>query len=408
MKLRIHEFLLPICVLLTPLMSLYISLIGRPRIAFDIFYNRYWIDDARSGFFATIIATIILSITVVLIFLRRPSEKIAIESLIPSAYLETLLALVVLSLIASYQSWGLFDCGKVLLFFAVCFSFRRGGVTQESFETTARFVFASYVIALTFPLVFWSISWTPCRDDKCNIAGILLNSFFQSENALSIYVLTSIVFLRNLKSARYKLVGYFLAITLSYLSGSRFGFAAVVILVVCILLRKDRILFIAPILFLSLSLFFFAFGTGQDLTGRGYIFNAIRELWIASPIFGIGSGGPQEIFERGLVLGYVPYNEQNQMAHMLAQFGLFPTALFLMITLYVCIKFGSQPQQSTNNLKAQISLPLLAASFAFVTEAPVSFSTANPSFWILAIIFARFPRTELEDYRTENSSKRIP
>jgi len=386
-RFRFADFVLPTAIISTPIVAAIITIFGRPTVVLDAFYNRVWKDDARSGLVAAVIVAALLVMVLTLSALRNKVEEINIgQSLLSQNYLLVIFFVALISVVSNFTSWGLFGVAKVLLFFWTVFVLTRSGITVSSFKLTSALVFLSYILALVFPILSSANSWKTCREDKCSIAGSLLTSFFQSENALSLYVLTTVYFLKYLERRWQRLTGYTLALVLTYLSGSRLGLIVVVIVVALLVLRKTQLLTPAPLVLSGISLAFFLFTSGADLTGRGSIFRAVREIWLANPILGVGPNATQLAFERGMVIGFIPYNEQTQIAHLLAHYGLIAAVLFLGIVLAL---LRSRAQISNSESLKALVTPFLITSLAFATESPLSFTIDCPSFWVLAILFAR-------------------
>ena len=414
MKLRFADLVLPASILITPIASSIITIYGRPTVVLDAFYNRVWQDDARSGLLAALICTFLLSIVLAVAAIRLRSENVIGSRLISQNYLISLLFAVLISVVANYTSWGIFGVAKVFIFFWVAYTFSSSGVTIKSFSTSSFLVLLSYISMAVFPLVSPSNSWKICRDDKCTVTGSLLTSYFQSENALSLYVLTTVYFLRFLEKRWHRVFGYLLALGLTYLSGSRLGVFVVVIVLILLISGKVKILFWAPPTLLALSAGFFVFGNGSDLTGRGSIFSAVREIWLSSPLFGVGPNATQLAFERGMVIGFIPYNEQTEVAHILAHYGSIAALLLLGI---IFVLFRSR--KKINRVASYFALvaPFLVTSLAFATESPVSFTIDCPSFWVVALLFAKIStldknEEDLEsvflDNQSANPYKRSP
>jgi hypothetical protein len=404
LKVRFADLLLPLAILITPISAGIVTLYGRSTVVFDAFYNRVWQDESRSGLLAAVLGAAILIAVLTIASTRIPVEQFVGSRLFSTNFLMALTFVCLLSVAANYSSWGMFGVVKVLIFFWVTIVLFVSGITANSFKIASQLVLLSYLALMVFAIISPSNSWKPCREDKCTVAGSLLTSFFQSENSVSLYVLTTVYFLRFLQKRWHRGAGYFLALVLSSLSGSRIGVIAVVLVVLLLVFKKTNILVWAPIAFLALSSAIFAFGTGADFTGRGAIFSAVREIWMSSPIFGVGPIATQLAFERGLVIGFVPYNEQTQVAHLLAQYGL------LVLVLFVAV-IGTLLRQknlirSTNSLLA-ITAPFLITSLAFVTESPASFTIDSPSFWVVAILFSKVAGKSSKDKLGEFSESVI-
>jgi hypothetical protein len=393
-KLRFADLLLPAAVTAAPATSLIISIFGHPTVVLDAFYNRVWQDDTRAGFLAAAITTVILLAVLIVVSLRQRFEIIEGKNLLSQHPLLFLSFSVLISLLSNYQSWGIFGIAKVLIFFWIAIAFFRSGLSFNSFRITALIVFSSYVLAIIYPLLFVQNAWKQCRDDKCNFVGSLLTSFFQSENALSLYVLSTLFFLKFLNNKRYRAIGYCLALLLTYLSGSRLGFITVAVVVALITFKKTKILAWAPLTFLASSFFIFIFGNGEDFTGRGSVFSAVREIWAASPLLGVGPNATQTAFERGLVIGFIPYNEQTESAHLLAHYGILGTLIFIAV---VFILLRSRKAINQSDSLSSLATPFLITSLGFVTEASASFTLDCPSFWVVALLFAKISNTDEKD-----------
>jgi len=411
MKTRFADYLLPVAIIITPLAAAIISIYGRPTVVLDAFYNRVWQDDARSGLIAAAISAGILAILLVLSTIRIRFEEIKDNYLLSTNIFLTLLFLVGISVLSNYQAWGVFGIFKLLLFFWISFVFLRSGLTQKSFHISSIVVLVSYLLIAIFPIFSPLNSWKICRDDKCTISGSLLTSFFQSENALSLYVLTTIFFIRFLERNWQRWSGYLLAFILTYFSGSRLGLAVVVIVVLLLVFNKRFVLVISPLVAMIVSATLFFLGRGSDITGRGFIFSAVKEIWLANPIFGVGPNASQTAFEKGMVIGFIPYNEQTEVAHLLAHYGLLVTMVFVgMILILLRSSSTILGDQALFSLVA----PFLIASLAFVTESPASFTIDCPSFWVLSLLFAKVDFADsagfegVDSFQSANPYKRSP
>ena len=386
MKVRFADLLLPLAILITPISAGIVTLYGRSTVVFDAFYNRVWLDENRSGLLAAILGAAMLVVVLTIASSRFQVEQFVGSRLFSTNFLMALFYVCLISVAANFSSWGLFGVVKVLIFFWITAVLFVSGISANSFKIASQLVLISYSAILMFAVVSPSLSWKPCREDKCTVAGSLLTSFFQSENSVSLYVLSTVYLMRFLQKRWQRGAGYVLALVLSSLSGSRVGLIAIALVVVVLVFRKTNVLVWAPITFFALSGAIFAFGTGADFTGRGAIFSAVREIWLSSPIFGVGPIATQLAFERGLVIGFVPYNEQTQVAHLLAQYGILVLILFVAV-LGTLLRKRYLIRRSDSLLA--ITAPFLITSLAFVTESPASFTIDAPSFWVVAILFAK-------------------
>ncbi len=408
MKVRFADLILPISIILTPISAAIVTLYGRSTVVLDAFYNRVWQDDTRSGLIAAVLSAGILIALLTISTTRIRHESVEGERFFSQNFLLAIIVVSVVSVLANYSSWGIFGIVKVLIFFWVASILFTSGITPKSFKIASTFTILSYFALAIFAIVSPTNSWKLCREDKCTVAGSLLTSFFQSENSVSLYVLTTVYFLKFLSNRRYRALGYGLAIILTILSGSRIVIIAAALVIAILILKKTRILVWAPIVFLATSAAIFTFGSGADFTGRGAIFSAVREIWMASPIFGVGPIATQLAFERGLVIGFIPYNEQTQVAHLLAHYGVLVFSLFVGI---VIILLRSRKRILLSEPLLALAAPFFITSFAFVTESPVTFSIDSPSFWVLAILFARVQPgsmwgSDLETNDSKNQSAR--
>jgi len=386
MKFRSVDSLLPISIMLTPFVSSMIALFGHPRIVFDAFYNRVWQDDSKIGFYSAILAASILVMALIWVFTRASIETITGTGVLGENFLLFLGLSVLISVGFNFHVWGFYGLAKVAIYFGLCLAFLKIGITRRSFEVSGSLVLFSYFLILAFPLVSGQNSWTGCREDKCTALGNLFTSFFQSENALALYVLTTMYFVTFLRNKKLVALGFVLSPLLCYLSGSRIGFASALLVALIFLLKKGQVLIWGPAIFSIGSLFLFATGTGSDLTGRGNIFESVRQIWLSSPIFGVGPGATQSAFQKGLVVGFVPFNEQTEIAHVLAEFGLIVCLVFVCLLFLVTTK-GRKFDK--DGIQAATITPFLIASLAFITEVTVSFSIESTSFWISALLFAK-------------------
>jgi len=136
LKLRYADLILPLAVLISPLAAAIITIVGRPRVVLDSFYNRVWEDNSRVGFLAAIIGTLLLVIVLLISSVRLRFEELRGQNILSSNFFIALLFVVLISVVSNYSSWGLFGMAKVFVFFWCTYLLLRSGLSRFSFRIT--------------------------------------------------------------------------------------------------------------------------------------------------------------------------------------------------------------------------------------------------------------------------------
>lgn len=266
-----------------------------------------------------------------------------------------------------------------------------------------------------FSVFFWITTWAfvlvdpeagskVCREDKCSPAGFLLMGYMQHEQTMALFsalLLPTLAFLPRVVRTPALVLGL---VTIAA-TGSRTGFLAGAVGVLAFwalvplrgkgeaywivrrLATARPLLAMLPVVATLASLGLLLLLPPRAFTGRGQIWQRVRESVADRPWFGPGRGTLEHGYAMG-ELDWVAWTEHNVAGHLLTVGGVVVLLLFLIGMLQLGF------QSLTSGGFAAI-LVLLPAATAAGTEVVWSFDLlASVSAWtlVLAVLLAPMSR----------------
>lgn len=262
----------------------------------------------------------------------------------------------------------------------LCMGF--GPLTGRSLSRVGYVTGAVAASLVLFAVVSPAEGFDACRPDKCSIAGGFLRGYFPQENVVALFLvalLPTVAFIgpRLIRNAVLTLV-----VVSVLMTGSRTSMAAMVFALLAVVLIRRRadparahgdsakVLALVPLLSFAASVITVFLVSGLSLTGRGYIFEIVRDAWVESPLLGPGREVVTEAYSRSQAWWYIAH-EHGQGAYVLAQSGIVGGALFLaclMVLILACWRSrGPVP-----------ALFALVPAIGFQTEPVWEFTLSSP------------------------------
>jgi len=248
-------------------------------------------------------------------------------------------------------------------------------------------------------------SQIPCRTDKCGIFGGLYTGFFATENAAAALVVLLLPAAVAIQRVPRLLLSFACSAMFVLASGSRTALINLVIVSIFVVVyrrraakssRNDhmkisRIWLLLPVSFFTASAYVFTFYSGDQLTGRGRIYSAIREqLSLESLLIGSGPETVLEAYRAGFFGRFQPFGEHGQVPHLIVYAGLPAAVLFLSALLLMLFA----PTRVTVLQTAAVGL-LVAASLQFVTEPGWTLNPRNLQFLLMLLSMGLFSSTDV-------------
>jgi hypothetical protein len=294
----------------------------------------------------------------------------------------------ILSIIWNFSSWPI---QHLATFFAFCLC--TAAAFRASVSESLVRLLSNISISVVFVTVIFSISnpeyaIAPCRPEKCNEAGFLLNGFFPHENFLAMFLLASIAFALSIRNLWYRgaLLGVYSA--LIYLTSSRAALLAILVFLILWFTKKLKLLiFVIPMALVS-SASVFIFIRGTDLTDRGLIYSA---LWTELQDKWIFGGGPltlEKAFAHGNLPGFLPSHEHGVAPHVITKLGIL---VFVSLFVYLVLAVWVNRNVPWKNYKVTLLSPMGLLFLMAATETALQLAATAPfSFaWYLFVSLSR-------------------
>jgi hypothetical protein len=228
----------------------------------------------------------------------------------------------------------------------------------------------------------------PCRADKCGIFGSLFIGYLFQENAAARLVVLLIPTAWVIPSRTYLAAtligaGIWVGATGSRTSYSTYGVAVLAVLVLrwanrtCDRSpwRPNAAIRAIPIIMLTVSTWAFLTAAGDDFTGRGRIWQGIRNALAG---WGLVTGsGPETVSH--LQIGFFPVGEHGQAPHLLVNTGAPGLIFFALALASIMVKREWSPTQATTLVLA------LCLSTQFVTEVALTMDTRTIPYALLLL-----------------------
>lgn len=215
-----------------------------------------------------------------------------------------------------------------------------------------------------------------CRSDKCGVFGSLFTGFYYTENSAAQLVLVLLPAAIATRSRVRLAISLMLAALFVLATGSRTSLVGLVLASAFIVLYRPseglplsrrtglRLWASAPIFALAVSTAVFLTFSGEELTGRGYIYAGIRsQLRGYALIIGSGPGTMKRVFETNMLGTFEAIGEHGEASHLLVESGFVGFAL-------VAIGLFALPLARAQWTTGQVAAVGFAvtASLQFVTE----------------------------------------
>jgi hypothetical protein len=237
-----------------------------------------------------------------------------------------------------------------------------------------------------------------CRDDKCGVFGSLYVGFFYTENAAAMFIVLLLPALITVASRTRLLCSLSVATLALWATGSRTSLVDLAVVCIFVLWYRRSVLErrtrtipwfwrLIPAGAFAASLFAFLTLSGDELTGRGWIFAGIREeLQGYSLLVGSGPNTMERLFQVRSVT-FEAVGEHGLVPHYAVQTGV--VGLVIFAVAMAVLAFDARPWSPGQ--VAAFGL-LLAASLQAVTEPGWMLSSRTINFAVLLLAIGLFRR----------------
>ena len=373
-----------------PVLQFVTTVIDNTNIYMDVQGRQYWTFSSNYSLYLRYIYFLLILILVFIEFiqlLRAESTGFPSHSFSPSGLFFFLFVLCV-QILNSVPYKDLLG--------TVCLGFFLILKSRDSFKLWHKLLqvyVVSALIIIGFIIVDWSSSWNACRGIKCGVFGNgLLKSFFGHENALGFYLAVG-SFLIYCISQRFRKALIFFASILILATGSKISYIMLILSWGCsrrINLATPRLISFFPCIFLFISGVTFYLVSGSGLSGRGYIYDFVKNSFLQHPLLGQNRVKLQESFFNGQSnFNFLATHEHGQVPYILFQFGL----IGLIIFVFVFLKLANF--QKNTVLKISV-IPLTVVSCGFATEELLTPSIFGWFAWTLVVYFG-YSQTNLNN-----------
>ena len=378
---KILDFLLILLFWFAPTQAMVSAIIGGAVRQRDIFGQLVWVENGNAStyveyFFLAMVSVLLFTLALSKLFHKTFAEKEPTRGLFIAVIL-----LVAVSTIFNLQSWNISDLARTVLFFSVGVSFI-GHVISERTLTLMRFsAIALLVLIGVFASLRPDYAFNECRDDKCSPFGSLMNSFLPHENYLALVMLACLPLLLGV--VRTWLRNTSVAVCLVYIlaSGSRVAYLAVGVYSLLVVARKTKWAIALPPVTVVFSLIILFSLTGNDVTGRGTIYQFIRERLQTGWVLGSGPNTLIDAYQSGQI-AFLAYHEHGFAPYLLDRYGAIVFLAVFSYFLAVAVKLWKNPLVLT---KLERWLPMSMISLSFASETPLQFTISGPFVWVLAL-----------------------
>lgn len=388
--------ILPLLFLTSPLSSAVSAIVDGATKARDFQGRWSWITTSNySSVFITYFAYLIFGLSLAVIARDLLGEKRIYK--MPYLLIAAPVSVLICQLLRSDYSTSLNTLGAVVVLAATAVL----GVDKRDIKLLAHLALFVALATILFTVLNPERAIIPCRIDKCTVLDGLLTSFFPQENVLAIFMIIGLVVVMfGLKGAP-RALGAILLITLITLSGSRtVTIASIVIAMLSLSINyvKNssgqawiRVLSgaVAISLFAVSAALFFIPLDPLALTGRGFIYDLLRNFWFAQPVIGPGRGVLEYAFSIGASANYAIAHEHGGMPYILVNGGLLG-ATFFGYWLFRLVRANVRARSWTSGLCLVFTVTV---SIVSITEPVWLYDFKSPAFWTLALVSCGlFPR----------------
>lgn len=240
---------------------------------------------------------------------------------------------------------------------------------------------------IIFSMLYPSLAQVPCRDDKCGIFGTMYSGFFIQENIapgiMAFFLPAAIVSRSNRRCAVSLTIGALTALS----SGSRTGLLSVAVSILCVVIIRyrlqrskknftiPRLFWYAPLFASVLSVLVFLYAQPESLTGRGVVFEAIRNALSGPSVL---YGTAWDVVPR-MTDGYLT-GEHGQMPHILARAGVVGGILWMAAV------FSLPRERRIDEPRSVAVAILMAASVGMITEPRFELDPRSVGFTALLLV----------------------
>jgi len=307
---------------------------------------------------------------------RRVEDKK--NSILPISLAST----IMISLTLNLSNWQWQRSLQVFMFCFVIVFVNSSDVVKLDFHQILNAYFLIFIFSVLYTFVFPRYSLSPCKSQKCSFLGTLNTSFYPHEQGYSLFLIVLIGLLIGVHRRLLSMKIIFIVIVLIS-TGSRTGLVAYALMVIFFLTRKFNLMGLIVKTFVSISILLLLFSPSKTLTGRGQIYEFIRNSWEELIIAGGGMNFINDKFWSGTTLSFLPHHEHGVIPTSFARFGLVVTILFAIVISH-----------STYRLSGEWIKPVVVGVSCYgITEASMYPSFQNPVGWVVALIILNYLST---------------
>lgn len=352
--------------------------------------NSYWYSEGQVGQTLQVGLLLAAACTAALALSRLKAGTI-----VPSAFVKTMGLLFVWNLLAatiraSSLRQVIEASAALLLFWGVAVS----PIGDKTLRWVAYLLNVITVSTLAYAYLAPETGIVECREDKCSPLGTLLVGYFPQENFLAILTVLMLPAAANLERRRSVWLSVLLAAVVVVLTGSRAAMVALAFatLVVALLRRRRQrrssgrskgswwVVRLSPLVGLAVSAYVFLTYGGSTLTGRGYIYLAVKDhLSGVQLLYGAGPNVLEDAYRSGTT-GFLAFHEHGQFPHILTRVGLIGAALFVVALLTLAALRSHDVRHVTAMAFSAV------AAVLFATESVWKIDPRDAGFWAMLLV----------------------
>ena len=377
---------LAICIFLyTPVYQFFSRAVDGAHRAYDINGDFAYVSSAH---FTPIIGaafTVIIAVLLFLVIVELKHDNEGQKRTEFDAGYTLLLLLIGISDLCYWRDWGALALARQAIFFVSLTILASTGLTLRTVRRIAYLYGLSLFGIAAFAVIEWQQAWLPCRADKCTVANGLLAGFFPHETAQAIFVLTGLplIFFINNRFAK-SLIGL-TGLALVYFSGSRAAWVGAAIFLIVMLFKNRRWALLIPIGSMVLSVYDFITASGADLTGRGYIYDALRSALSSNPWFGSGPHTLENAFNNANLSFFVNH-QHGEAPYLISDFGVLVFVVAASLLVFRCI----QLYRLNDIVATNLAMPLVIGSTMLATETMFTFTIDSQVQWAMLLFLIPF------------------
>jgi len=396
MRMRLTEWLVVLSFWAVPSQLFASAYFGHAQRQSDLLGETSWTEtgNVSKNFEIFLICLFTLLIFVYLFQKSKPAQLGLARS---TVWLAVTGFTLLFSLLVNFNSWPIAAILRILIFGFLIFVVRREGLTRQFTRVLAKNAAVLVLVSLVFIFLDPSYASAPCRLDKCSPLGLLYNSFYPHQNYLALVMLSVLPLLFTLENRRIRYSSVAINLLLIVATGARVAYLAVLVLSILYISKLKRWGSLIPALGVLFSLFIFVVTKGDDLTGRGYIYQVIKDNFAKHGIFGYGPNALADAYQSSSI-SFLAYHDHGAAPSLIDRYGL----LVFVGVFATLLAFGVALAKRHKSLQMSKLYPLIALAFTFGSETSLQIDFLSLSAWAVYLFISATRDQELSEQSAQS------